>query len=182
MMTRELEQGVERLVAPAQVLAADVRQAAQISETSDTQVARRAYVRAAFALIECNLNLMADVVVRAVGRDEVHLEPAEIEFFGEKPFTSDKDGTKAFRPKFLSIQDRVWPTFELFSRLYGKRFRLHKGDTGWVRFTGAIKIRNRITHPKDATSFEISEEELEIVEDARRWFANSVEDLLDACG
>ena len=69
----------------------------------------------------------------------------------------------------------------MFSRLFSKTFRLDKSSTGWVDFKKAIEIRNRITHPKNAASFAIDDSELNAVERARQWFADSIKALLDEC-
>jgi hypothetical protein len=54
-----------------------VRAAAQLAHSGDTPFARRAYVRSAFALVEGNLNLMAEVILGVEGRNEIRLSKSE---------------------------------------------------------------------------------------------------------
>src|SRR6266849_1451566 len=122
MPTAILNQDVEQFVRAVQVLSSDVQAAAKLSETADTQFARRAYVRAAFALIEGNLNLMADVILLALDRQEVQLSSNEIEILRQERHTSNENGLPIVRVKFVPIRDRAAPVFEMFSRLYGKKF------------------------------------------------------------
>lgn len=178
MAIETLNQDIEGLIGAVQVLASDVQAASKLSATSDTQFARRAYVRAAFALIEGNINLMADVILRASERHEVCLLPKEIEVLRQERRIANEGGFSMVRIKFVPIRERTAPVFEMFARIFGKSFRLDKSCTGWVDFTTAIEIRNRITHPKNAASFEIEDSALQIVERARQWFADSVEVLM----
>lgn len=181
MATDALDRDIEQLVGAVQVLASDVQAAAKLSETGDTQFARRAYARAAFALVEGNINLMAKVILDASQRQEVHLQSREIEILRQERHTSNEAGLPVVRVKFVPIRDRTAPVFEMFSRLFGKCFQLDKSSTGWVDFTTAIEVRNRITHPKNAASFKIDDSELNTVERARQWFADRVEALLNEC-
>ncbi|HEY1188030.1 MAG TPA: hypothetical protein VGE74_10255 [Gemmata sp.] len=181
MATEALDRDVERLVEAVQVLASDVQAAAKLSEMRDTQFSRRAYIRAAFALVEGNINLMAEVILDASSRMEVGLAPKEIEILRQERHTSDEAGLPVVRVKFVPIRDRIAPVFEMFSRLFGKCFKLDKCAAGWVDFTTAIELRNRISHPKNAASFTIDDSELDAVERARQWFADSVEVLLKQC-
>ena len=181
MATQLLEQDIERLVAALRVLFGDVGAAADLSEIEDTQFARRAWVRAAFALIEGNLNLMANVILLAEERKEITLQAKDFEILRQERHTSDENGVKVVRLKFVPIRDRVAPLFQLFAGLYGKSFRVNKDTPGWMHFKDAIELRNRITHPKDAASFTISDDDLNTVRKAREWFADRVGDLLREC-
>lgn len=181
METDALNRDVEGLVEALGVLASDVQAAAALSKTGDTQFVRRVYVRAVFALIEGNINLMAEVILGALERKEVHLRPKEIELLRQERHISDEGALPIVHVKFVPIGDRIAPVFDMFSRLFGKSFRLDKSSTGWVDFSTAIKIRNRINHPKNAASFAVDDSELNAVERARTWFADSVETLLQKC-
>src|SRR5262249_1634218 len=156
-----------------------VTAAAELSHSSDTQFARRMYVRSAFALVEGNINLMADLILRAAARNEIKLAPDENKVLRQEQESSSGERRRGTRVRFVSMRDRMAPVFQLFSHLYGRTFRLDKATQGWVDFLAALDVRNRITHPKNAASFAISDEELNAVERARQWFADRVQALLD---
>lgn len=181
MTTSNLDSDIEELVQAIQLLASDVVSAAKLSEAGDTQFARRAYVRAAFALIEGNLNLMADTILRAAGRSEIQLSPDELQILRQERTSIDKNGTQVVSVKFVPIRQRIGRIFEIFARLFKKAHRLDKSSHGWVAFDDAIELRNRITHPKNARSFHVEDSVLDSVEEARKWFADSVELLLTVC-
>ena len=181
MMTEITERDINRLIQAVHVLASDVKAAEKLSERGDTQFARRAYVRAAFALVEGNINLMAEVILDASKREEVILTARELEILSQERYTSNQDGLLVVHVKFVPIRDRIAPVLEMFSRLFGKYFRLDKSTVGWCDFITAIELRNRITHPKNVESFLIIDSELNAVERAREWFADSVEALSKQC-
>src|SRR5258708_9665455 len=109
MTTETLDRDIEQLAEAMQLLAEDVQAAASLSEMRDTGFGRRAYIRAAFALIEGNVNLMAHVVLGALGRKEVHLLPKEIEILRQERRTSDEDGVPIVRVMFVPICARTAP-------------------------------------------------------------------------
>lgn len=172
---------IDALVEAVQVLARDVQMAAHLSQHQDSEFARRAYVRAAFALVEGNLNLMADLVLRSHHRGEVTLSQQDLEMLQQTRETTDEGGFTVVRVKFVPICDRIAPVFNLFARVFGKTFRTDKSTKSWRAFVDTVVIRNRITHPKNARSFEISGSDLNVVESAREWYAAAVEALLSEC-
>ncbi|MCW3094771.1 MAG: hypothetical protein JWL77_389 [Chthonomonadaceae bacterium] len=147
----------------------------------DSQFTRRVYVRAVFALIEGNINLMADVILAASGRDEVALTTREAEALRQERQITTEQGVDVTRVKFVPIRDRIVPVFSTFARMFEERFLPDRSTSGWTDFIAAIEIRNRITHPKNAASFDISDNDLGIVERAREWYAASIQALLAVC-
>lgn len=120
MTTSALERDVENLVAALQVPSSDVALAARLSEIlGDTQFTRRAYIRAVFALVEGNLNLMADTVLAAAGRGEVHLFTKEMDVLRQER-TTIEHGQAVSRVKFVPTRDRLGPLFDTFARLYAR--------------------------------------------------------------
>ena len=181
MSNAALDRDVELLVQGVVLLASDVSAAARLSELhGDTQFARRSYVRAAFALIEGNMNFMANVVLASSERGEIHLTPRELEVARQERVSSEA-GKPAVRPKFVPLGDRLSPLMAMFARCFARTYALDKGNSGWVSFSAAIELRNRITHPKSEAAFSVSNSELDSVAKGREWFATSIEELLGAC-
>ncbi|MCB1813883.1 MAG: hypothetical protein KDK04_19525 [Candidatus Competibacteraceae bacterium] len=182
MATDALNRDIEQLVQALQVLASDVQAAAQLSHMNDTQFTRRTYVRAAFALFEGNINLMTEVILAAMDRQDIQALPLKtLEILRQEEQKLDQNGLPIVHIKFRSFHKRIAPVFKSFSQLYGKSFQIDKSTAGWVDFKAAIEIRNRITHPKNAANFVITDCELNTVQRAKQWFANSVEALLNEC-
>ena len=181
MESKELDLDVARLVDTVTILSEDVRYAAGLSKIEDTQFARRAYVRAVFALVEGNINLMVDVILRAYARDEIELSSDEIAPLREESYELSEQGKAVIKPRFYSFQSRLRFVLGLFPRLYDGSHSVDVSGQGWNQFKEAIQLRNRITHPRDKNSFYVTDKELNTVEHARTWFADSIEKLLDKC-
>jgi hypothetical protein len=177
MSSPAFDRDMKELVASLQILVSDVRTAYDLSQQRDTPFARRAYVRAVFAMIEGNINLMAGAALAAAARGDIHASKCELEVLRQEREEISVNGVRFTRVKFVPICDRVGPVFHLFARIAPSRFVLDKGGSGWRDFKRAVEIRNRITHPKRADCFAIIDADLTAVEGARSWIASSVERL-----
>ena len=181
MTTSALDRDVEELVHAVVMLSADVKAAADLSKVlGDTQFARRTYVRAVFALVEGNMNLMANVCLQSANRGEIQMSAMEGEVVRQER-TIERQGVPATIPKFMPAKDRLGPLMNIFARLYGRSHSLNKCNAGWQSFATAIELRNRITHPRNASAFEVTSVELDTLQEARSWFADAIEDLLKTC-
>lgn len=181
MESQELDNDLARLVAAVSTLSEDVRSASGLSSIKDTQFVRRTYVRAVFALVEGNINLMADIILRAHERNEIKLTVEEISPLREESYELSEQGKTIAKPRFFKLQSRLRFVLELFPRLYDRTHSVDTSVQGWNKFKEAIKLRNRITHPRDKSSFYVTDEELDTLELAREWFNDSMEKLLDKC-
>jgi hypothetical protein len=64
----------------------------------------------------------------------------------------------------------------------GRRVGLQRpgsGGNGWCSLQDAIKIRHRLTHPKTAADFILSDDELGTVSDGLNWFLTNLSALVD---
>lgn len=175
-MDWSLDEALNRMVEAVLVLTEDVRSAAHLSEHRDTPFSRRAYVRAVLAQVEGTLNLLGNFVLEAQAAAVVHLSAEDVELLaGEKTITNAEKS----RIVFLPIFERVAPVFDLYSRVYGKPFRVDKSGQGWIKLQRSIDLRNRITHPKTAASFYVSDAELDDLEAARKWFAGNLRSIVE---
>ena len=59
-------------------------------------------------------------------------------------------------------------------KVCGKDTKLNVKGPGYDAFEEAREIRNRITHPTSAERLKISQGEMEIVENAGKWFVENV--------
>jgi hypothetical protein len=174
----ERDRDIERLVAAISQLSEDVNLASSLPES---QFARRAWARAVFALLECNTNLMAELVLKANGRGEVALSPAEYAVLREESYRLASNGREAkSHPSFSPLRARFRFVVERFAKLYAVEFELACGGSGWSAFSDAVNVRNRITHPSTVDDFRISRDDIDSIEDARKWYVDEIERLLAA--
>lgn len=81
-------------------------------------------------------------------------------------------GTYQIEPNKLPFISLVAYTFKTFSELANVKDPL--ADQRWKDFCQAIKIRNRITHPKQSEEINISDLELQQIFRSREWWLENV--------
>ena len=76
----------------------------------------------------------------------------------------------------------IWSYFNgwLINRSFRSEIDLGVGKKQWSEFLESIEIRNRITHPKKATSFLISDNEIEACKNTSSWFNELTHQSLQA--
>ena len=166
-----------------QVAVADVQQAASaLQRNFSDQFHRRAFVRALFAFIE------ADVWGRKTVAAHVHEEPKyplkpltieELSIANERPMPIlNEDGTvRSMEPRFR-LKGNLRFSFRVFAATFGVRgFSLQIEQDGWPDLGRAIKIRDRLMHPKGGSDFMVTDEEVEVCMKALAWYRQETERL-----
>ena len=70
-------------------------------------------------------------------------------------------------------------SFDAYGRAFGIDGALDISDNRWDSLKRALKIRHRITHPKNLTDLVISNQEWQLIENAKDWFNNNLTGLMD---
>ncbi len=152
-----------------ETLSEDCKEHLDAIQETGGQVQRRAYVRAVFAFIEglmycqkmstLNLGLLLGQVTlhELVALEDINLE---IDSKGEIK-------TRNTFPKFLNNLKFV---FKVYSKSIGSDFQLALGGVGWESLQKAVKIRDRLMHPKNPVELIVTDKEVEITQDAFAWF------------
>jgi hypothetical protein len=78
----------------------------------------------------------------------------------------------------IKLKTNIQYTFKQAASTYRSAYQLDKG-AGWHCFLRSIKVRDRITHPKDPSDMAITNVEVKDVQEAVVWFDKAVGDLLD---
>jgi len=169
------------LIEMVQLLSSDVKAASALSRDNDSQFIRRAYIRSVFSMIEGNIFQMKAIILKAFEDGRITLSLAEQALLREESYELANNGACKVQQKFIHLQQNIKFTLALFARMYGELFEPDTSAHGWDSFNTAIKIRNRITHPKSPGEFNIMDNEIPIIEEAIAWFADNMEKLLDKC-
>jgi hypothetical protein len=137
---------------------------------ADCQFTRRTMVRTIFACIEAYVSHLKQSTL-LFSTDQPNLfQPVEIlALRDEESFIADngKLGTRGTRIRFRT---NLQLAFSSFARASGREYSLNFGDARGARFIEAVTVRDRITHPKSADAWEVSESEVALVQDAWCWF------------
>jgi hypothetical protein len=114
------------------------------------QAGRRNLIRAEFAFVEAGLYSLRYMAS-----------------FGDESKISKK--TYAMQNILDSINEAA--------RALGIPLELNKQDSGWDAMTKAVKIRNRITHPKTPDSLTITDADMVVFDRATAWFSDVMIEL-----
>jgi hypothetical protein len=138
-------------------------------QNDNSQLHRRAYVRSVFAFIEGTLHCMKMTTIH-LGTILGNLLIQELLVLNGETFDVDDRGdilSKSLYPKFLS---NLKFTFKIFSKVFVSSFTLNLGGTGWQRLREAVKVRDRLMHPKAITELKVTDAEVEVTKNAFDWF------------
>lgn len=136
-----------------------------------SQFARRTYIRSIFSCIEGTIWLLKDVCFNAKPMKGVRtMSVAEYALLKEESYELKNNGEAAISAKFLRLPDNIKFTFRIINKLFRSEIDLKIGKKDWTDFLESLEIRHRITHPKKATSFEITDKEIERCKNTSSWF------------
>jgi hypothetical protein len=138
----------------------------------DTDRARRAFVRAVFALIEGGIFALRQIALH-LGTQWHTFTPAELVLLEEKAYDINDRGEVTQSSKYLKFVNNIKFVFAAHARVYGITFRLNTQDPGWDALVKAVRVRNRITQPKKVGELKISSAELKYGKDAADFYIKS---------
>lgn len=77
----------------------------------------------------------------------------------------------------ISLKKNIQFAFRSLGKAYGITFNLDKGGQGWQQFLRAIKVRDRLTHPKILEQLTVSDDDADDVNGAATWVLQQRNDL-----
>lgn len=166
-----------------EILRKDVMECLAELILSDTQKNRRTLTRAMFAEIEASMYLFRQSSLDPMGGAEIELNESEKALLKEEDYEISEKGMVRVRPYF----GKFLPTFRFVVAMFIKanclQTAIDYSTGGWDALQKAIKIRNRLTHPRVPIDLEVTDDELDIVAAAyefqRGIFLKLLEDNLD---
>jgi hypothetical protein len=144
---------------------------AAINSKSD-QLHHRAYVRAVFAFVEGVIHWQKMSTINLgflFGKVTLHelvaLEGINLRVTKEGDVESYSDF-----PKFLN---NIKFSFKVYSKSIDSDFKLELGGVGWQSLGEAVKIRDRLMHPKEPSQLIVTHNEIATTQEAFHWFSTS---------
>jgi hypothetical protein len=157
----------------------DVVECEELLEKSDTQFARRAFVRAAFAfnegLIYWFKGIVQELMFANAGTKGLNIDALF--------FLDDRKPRLNQRGKIEHDDNRVsfMAQCALVLRMAAEQRNIdpekYFGDNGWNELQKSLIVRHRITHPKQPENLDISDEDLQSVSEGHRWLHNCLADV-----
>ncbi|MBD2701857.1 hypothetical protein IC229_14500 [Spirosoma sp. BT702] len=140
-------------------------------ETVDIPFHRRTYIRTIFASIEGSIWLMKQVcLVAEKSPDSPEMPVSEYLLLSETDYSLKSNGDVRQQAKFLPLTDNLQFVAKVLNYRHSAGINLGVGTKGWENFQEAIKIRNRITHPKSSDDYAITDTEMQLCIKVSHWF------------
>lgn len=149
----------------------DVLEAEKLLHTSETPFHRRTYIRNVFSGIEGCIWLMKQTCLKAKAPDGKRIIGlADYLILAEVEYDVKDNGTIKTQSRSIKLAHNLRYTINMVNRLIGTKIDLGVGTASWEDFQKAIKVRNRITHPKTAGDITVSDKEIELCKRVSSWF------------
>lgn len=143
----------------------------------DNPFMRRAFVRATFAFVEGTAHTMKRIAIAMHEDGEVEFSNAELAVLREEAYELSGSGKAQKRKMKMRTLDNVRFAFDSFAHAHQLKASLRVDGSGWQEMQAALLIRHRLLHPKAPKDLELSDEEIEIVNGAGKWFQDAVIEL-----
>ena len=161
----------------AYALTADREWAAALLDEDENGSARRAYVRVMLAFVEGMTSAFKGFTLDQSDKKGVVLSPGQLALLREEQYEL-QSGDAAVRQKLLPAADNVLFAICMLARVVGEAPPTVTGDQGWQAFRRAIKVRNRVTHPRLPHDLAVSDDDLVDVDKGIAWFEEQTGRLL----
>lgn len=155
----------------------DVDLAERMWKHQDSQFWRRTFIRSVFALIEGFTYRLKQVALEASKKFRVELSKSEMALLLEESYEVNEKGQAESKPDFIQLPRNIKFAFNMYSRAYGLNYKLKIDDNGWLSFKEALKVRNRLTHPKSTSDVLVSDQDMSYAENAAIWFVRSSDEI-----
>lgn len=138
---------------------------------------KRTYTRAFFAMIEGVISQLKVTALKA-NRDSNIFQPCEIQLLKEITVSLDDNGKAKEKKAKLRFIPNIIFSINSFAKVLNLDYRIKTSCSGYQAMLKAVKIRDRITHPKSKKCTYINSDEMIILGDANIWFRDAIEQLL----
>jgi hypothetical protein len=144
---------------------------------TDVQCSRRIYARSVFALIESLTENLKHIALSSNKLTGNKPSAAEISLLKEETYALTEAGELYKDPKFIDLPRNIRFTYRVSARLFNSDYKL-QFDAGWSVFISAFDIFNRVSHPKSTADLQISDSDLDTIDQAHQWYRQVFLDLL----
>jgi hypothetical protein len=174
----ELDKAFQEMEAIVRELGGDIRLCRNMLEQDDTPFWRRTYVRALFAAIEGINYRMKYLAINLSDSNQITFTVAEKAALLEESYDIDDKGNAVIMKGKLRTANNLLFSFKSLAQAFGVSYEVVRSSTEWNYFKEAVKIRDRITHPKCMDDLTISDKEVDIIGETTRWYITSIKQIL----
>jgi hypothetical protein len=146
-----------------------------IKNRYDQQTAKRLYARMFISYVE---SVLFKIKSEALEADTGKFSHAELALLAEKSYDLSDKGEPIERTYFGKIERNLKFAFRAYAKAFVLNYEPDYSSDRWQAFQQVVKIRNRITHPKNSDSMIINDEENKAISKAHDWFLETYHNLL----
>jgi recombinational DNA repair protein (RecF pathway) len=168
---------VIELIEVQESLGQDVLVCTKMLEQEDSQFWRRTLVRTSFALIEGVVHRMKHLAFEFCSYEKIPLSRAEVAMLQEEGYELNDKGEAISKVSYMHITKNVKFAFKVLARAYSVNNELKVDDAGWDNFKKALKIRDRLMHPKSSSDLIVNDADVSTVDKAVGWFGQHAHEL-----
>jgi hypothetical protein len=161
----------------------DVAECEELLDRSDTQFARRAFVRAAFAFDEGYLYWLKERVAQwLLGKGWLPniIEITKLVLLSDETYRPNQQGKVEWEPNRIPFKNYCAFVLRTAAECWDFDPTQLFSDNGWKKMQDALKVRHRITDPKKSEDLEITDQELCSTSEGCRWLFNCLIDILNS--
>jgi len=155
-------------------LSKDLDQASKLLQENDSQFTRRIYLRSLFAFIEGNSFHLRQMALAAHNHRTQCFSNEEIVMLEEKDIGIKDNGVLKVRKKHIDFATNIRFSQNSYIKAIGGDQPDYTSN-GWAQLKKALKLRNRITHPRSEEDLNISDDELNVIHEAKEWYSSNVQ-------
>ena len=174
----DLYDQIEELQGMARVLTEDVERLRprlgsrnpQDAVCDEEEMSRRLYVRAIFARIEALVEQHKRLLLHLTKANVITLPAGAAEGLSERLYTFKDNGAVVEREQYLNLPRKLRAVYRAAGEGFGEALAGDFGGQGWEAFQSAIRVRDRLTHPKTFDDCQVDEDDLRQVDEAEVWY------------
>jgi len=158
-------------------LFSDLVECEELLVKSDSQFARRTFVRASFAFHEAFIYWLKDLVFKRLAMNALQcgsIEITKLMLLQDDSYRPNKQGKIELEPNRIPLLNLCALVLRTAAECAGISRNPLFSDNGWSEFQIALKVRDRITHPKSVEDLDIKDEEMASVRESHRWLFNCI--------
>jgi hypothetical protein len=167
-----------RLIGDAYRCYQDLETAEKSGTEEEKHFRRRTYTRAVFAAIEgaCEC-FRKEAFVAECNKVPKHVHLGKLSVLAGETYYVTEDGDIRMKRLRIGFLNHVLLSLKSYAETQGVTYRTKKGDQ-WHRIQNAVKVRDRITHPKKLSGLAITKEEVADIDFSLYWFLRELGSIL----
>jgi len=131
---------------------------------------RRFFIRAIFSLIEAVVEQHKRLLLDLHEHNAIKLDSGVRNALSERIYIVRENGNVSPKEKYLNLKLKLRVVYKVAGDTFDNDLNIRFDDEGWNLFISALKIRHRITHPKNHNDCVIEGNDLDVVDKGHTWF------------